>query len=516
MKQLFTTPLEHTIARGWARVDTATRHALAIVVAVSVAAFGFEMTNLTFHHDDSIFIFVQDTRIGSYLGRFAFGWMHYYTQNAYIMPFLQLAQAIALMALCGLASARLWSLRGTLDVALVSALICVFPYMAQIYQYNFCTVPFAAAHLLAATAALLSTRATAAAVLAAAALYAAAFSVYQAVLANAVTLLAFWLLARVVFDAGGTVTWRQGVLRPAAAAAIALAAGGVAYVTFVSLAGGVATSYQGADEAFKLRPDLNPVRIASMLATGTRSFFVWPEPYFPGYLKQLQLLLVAGAALVCVAVPRSWPRKAAALVLLALALVAPRTLQLLHPGGSFHNLTLTAYAVAVAGCLMLVLRGAPAAARNAAAVVAAGIVAGYVIQSNWISTVNLQNTTAHFAQATQVLTRARSLPASDWDGKTIVVAGSMPLFDDYPFRRATGVAPQFIRAQHLQRLAHLLRDPAKIVSIADADPSVQALARTLPPWPHPSSVTTVDGVALVVLSAPRAAASGRDGERDGE
>jgi hypothetical protein len=58
----------------------------------------------------------------------------------------------------------------------------------------------------------------------------------------------------------------------------------------------------------------------------------------------------------------------------------------------------------------------------------------------------------------------------------------------------------------------LLRDQATIVPIANADPKVQALARTLPPWPHPGSVTAVDGVALVVLSAPRATGGGRDGE----
>jgi hypothetical protein len=41
---------------------------------------------------------------------------------------------------------------------------------------------------------------------------------------------------------------------------------------------------------------------------------------------------------------------------------------------------------------------------------------------------------------------------------------------------------------------------------------VQALARTLPAWPHPGSVGTLDGVALVVLSAPKATGRGPDGE----
>ena len=150
MTNLLTTPLEQSIARGWSRIGSAQKAAFGIVIAVSVLAFGFEMTNLTFHHDDAVYIFVQDSRIGRSLGRFGFGLLHYYTQNAYIMPFLQMAQAIGLMAVYGLVIARVWNLERPLDIALVATLVCVFPYMAQIYQYNFCTVPFALAHLLAA------------------------------------------------------------------------------------------------------------------------------------------------------------------------------------------------------------------------------------------------------------------------------------------------------------------------------------------------------------------------------
>lgn len=509
MSSLLTTPLEQSIARGWHRIDRAQKVALAIAIAISVLAFGFEMTNLTFHHDDAAYIFVDDARIGRSLGRFGFGILHYYTQNAYIMPFLQLAQAIALMAVYGLLIARVWHLQRPLDIGLVAALVCVFPYMAQIYQYNFCTVPFALAHLLAAAAVMFSIRATLPSLLAAAVLYAATFSIYQAVLANAATLLAFWFLSRLLFGHPvGRNADKFALVKPLGAAATAVLLGGLLYLALVALSGKTVSSYQGADEAFRMRLTLDPALILSLLGQGSRAFYVWPEHYFPAYLKVLQLVLVGGAGLACLLVPKTWAARALALAVFAVALVAPRALHLLHPSGNFHQLTLTAYAIAVAGSLMLVLRSAPVLLRNGATAVAALVIAGYVIQCNWISTVNYQNTVAHFAQTTQILARVRSIPDARWDGSTIVVSGSLRLFDEYPFRRTMGVASDFISASHLQYVTRLLRDNVKVVPIEDASPIVQAAAAQLPTWPHPQSVAIVDGVAVVSLSkAPQPVAA---------
>jgi hypothetical protein len=499
MNNVLSTPLEQLLAQGWRRICPVQKTAFALIVAVSVLAFGFEMTNLTLHHDDVAFIFVEDTRIGSYLGRFGFGLLHYYSQSAYFMPFLQMAQAIVLMGLYGLVVARLWGLKRTGDVALVGALLCVFPYMAQIYQYNFCTVPFAAAHLLAALAVLLSVRATLLSLVAAAMLYVAAFSIYQAVLANAATLAVFWLLARWIFGDDGQKQGRMALIRPVSSALGAVLVGGILYVLLVALVGTSISTYQGADQAFSLRRSVDPNAIVALLDKGSRSFYLWPEAYLPGYVKRLQLVLLAAAALTCLWVPKTIGSRIGALVLLAIATLSPRTLHVLHPGGSFHALTLTAYAVVVAGALMVILRAVPEPGRKAAALVATMIVAAYVLQCNWISTVNLQNTTAHFAQTTQILARVRSLPDTQWDGNTIVVAGSMRLFNDYPFRKATGVSSDFINPSHLQHAARLLRDQAKVVPLAEASAPVQQAAAAMPPWPRPGSVAVVDGVALVVL-----------------
>ena len=141
--------------------------------------------------------------------------------------------------------------------------------------------------------------------------------------------------------------------------------------------------------------------------------------------------------------------------------------------------------------------------RNGVALLATALVAGYLLQCNWISTVNHLNTQAHFSTLTQILARLRSLPATDWDGRTIAVVGELDMKNDYPFKRATGVASEFMRASHMDKLARLLRDDAAIVVADEKMPAVLAFAAARPPWPHPSSVGIVDGVGVVVLGKPR-------------
>ena len=153
-------PLEQFLADSWQRVDPAFRRAFLAVIVVSLLAFGFEMTNLTLHHDDVAQIFIQDTILGHYLGRFGTGWLHYYMQQAHFMPFLQMAQGIVFMAAYGLLVAYLWGVRRTLDIVLIASVVCVFPYMAQVYQYNTAMATYTIGHLLSALAVYWSVKAT--------------------------------------------------------------------------------------------------------------------------------------------------------------------------------------------------------------------------------------------------------------------------------------------------------------------------------------------------------------------
>jgi len=508
MKLLFTAPLEEISSRWWGRIDASTRRAFFVTLCVNVLAFGFEMTNLTLHHDDVQQIFIEDTILGHYLGRFSLGWLYYYTQNHYFMPFLQLAEGIVLMSVYGVVIARFWGASKTVEITLIAAIVCVFPYMAHTYQYNTAMATYPLAYLLAALAVVFSTRATARDAAVAAGLFLAAFSIYQAVAANAATIFLIWLLARLLFSGAETAFVSRATIRATVATLAAAVFGGLLYLAAVSTMDIPFDSEQAAETAFRLGGVTKFSLALHEIWRGTRGFFIWPERYFPEYLKDLQLLILAAGGIVCISMPRGLLTKATAVALLVLAVFTPRLLQLVHPEGQYHSLTLTGYAVLIAGAAMIVFRSARAPARNASIIVALFLVAGYVMQCNWISTVNYLNTFAHFETLTQVLARLRSLPEAGWDGKRIAVVGRYEMPSAYPFTTHDAVATKFLDATHMQSMARLMRDEATFVTADTTMPRVLDYARSHSPWPSPASVAVVDGIGVVVFSNGASAPKG--------
>src|SRR6266511_156490 len=499
MLTLAKTPLEQVLAGWWSRVDSAYKRAFYVVLLVNLLAFGFEMTNLTIDHDDLWEIFLEDDILGHYIGRFALGWIHLYTQGAHIMPFLQVAEGITVMTLYGLLVARVWGLTRTLDIVLVASVLCVFPYMAQVNSYNAVIVPYSIAHFLSAGAVALSIGPTRLRLAFAALLYVGAFLIYQSVIANAATIFVVWLLTRILFDSRPGTLHVQELGRATIAAVFAVAAGGVLYVAIVKSWGVQFDSYQSADAAFNLEGHADILGGLSRVLVGTLAFFFWPEAYFPDYLKKLQLVLLLGAGVVCVWLPDRISKKAVAAVFLAAALFTPRLLQLLHPLGNFHNLTLTAYAVTVAGFVMIITRAGNVLTRNLSAVLSVVLLGGYLIQANWISTVNYFNTLAQYTTLTQILARVRAIPNQQWDAKRIVFIGELRMQPTYPFKPAIGVATPYIGAKLVGYLAKLMRDDL-VVLPPEAVPKASEYAALHLPWPHPDSVAVVDGVGVVVLS----------------
>jgi len=500
-------PLEQFLAEGWQSIDPSFRKAFFALVAISLLAFGFEMTNLTLHHDDVGQVFIQDTLLGHYLGRFGTGWLHYYTQGAHFMPFLQMAQGIVLMALYGLVVAHFWGLRKTLDLVLVASVMCVFPYMAQVYQYNSTMATYSVAHLLAAVAVILSARATVLPVVMATVAYVAAFSIYQSVISNSAAIFGIWLLSRAVFNAGPEGLFSKSTARSAIAALLAVGAGGLIYVAAVSQMNIQFDAYQGAGEAFSFKNGLQLSTAVPEILKGTRAFFFWPENYFPDYLKKIQLVFLLGAAMLCLWLPKSAANKIASLSLLLLCLFTPRLLQLLHPKGDFHDLTLTAYAVLVAGFLMILFRAGPMLVRNLSGLLAMFLIGGYLIQCNWISTVGYLNTLAHYSTMTQIMTQIKSLPADGWDGRTVAVLGSHDMYTEYPFKKATGIASEFVDARHMLRIARLMREDMTFIDISEATPDARKYAAKQSPWPRPGSLGVAGGMAVLVLSQQPAGAA---------
>ena len=212
------------------------------------------------------------------------------------------------------------------------------------------------------------------------------------------------------------------------------------------------------------------------------------------------MVFLACAGIFCLWLPKSLGGKIGAVVILVLASFAPRMLQLLHPEGNYHNLTLTAYSVVIAGAVMIINRAGHTIVRNSSIVLAFFLIAGYVMQCNWISTVNYLNTLAHYTTLTQVLARVRSVPNEQWDGKNIAVVGSYNMSSAYPYKGAVGVATDFMDAKHMQNLADLMRDDVTFVQADHTTPNALKYAAKHSPWPHPESVGVVDGKGVVVLS----------------
>src|SRR5262249_30991211 len=150
------------------------------------------------------------------------------------------------------------------------------------------------------------------------------------------------------------------------------------------------------EEAFQLRGALTPMQGIVEIVQGTRSFLLWPENYFPNYLKAMQLAFLGVAGLFCLWVPKGIGNKIGAVVLLRIATFTPRILQVLAPKGHFHSLTLTAYAILFAGAVMVIHRTGRIFTRNLSLILATFLIAGYLIQCNWISTVNYLNMLAHY------------------------------------------------------------------------------------------------------------------------
>lgn len=500
MKLLMSTPLDQVLADKWHSIDSSYRKAFFWALLINLLAFGYEMTKLTLNHDDVTHIFIQDTILGHYLGRFGLGWLHYYTQSAYFMPFLQMTEGMVWMSLYGLLVARLWGLRKTMDIVLIAAVMSVFPFMAQIYQYNTAMATYPLAHLLGAAAVFLSVRAKPVPVAMAALLYVAAFSIYQSVVANAATLFLLWGLATLLFGEERGSALSGKMIRSTVGALIAVIVGGVIYVAIVSTMDIQFDQYQEAGEAFALSENISFLGAVTEVVKGTRGFFLWPENYFPAYLKDLQLVFLFCAAVICAWIPQGLAKKIVALGLFAAVLFAPRLLQVIHPSGHYHNLALTAYAVLIAGLVMIVIRAGSILVRNLAVVFASVMIAGYILQCNWISTVDQLNTYAHTSTLNQIISRVWSLPVEQWDGGKVVVVGSYNMPAGYPFKGATGVATEYIDAAHMQNLARLLRKDINFVPLDKTMPAVAQYAATHPAWPHSGSVGAVDGVAVVVLS----------------
>jgi hypothetical protein len=128
---------------------------------------------------------------------------------------------------------------------------------------------------------------------------------------------------------------------------------------------------------------------------------------------------------------------------------------------------------------------------------------GYLLQCNWISTVNYLNTSAHRAAFTQVLASLQSVGRDAWDGRNVVVVGRLNMSAEFPFRQSDGVASEFLDGVHMQEISRLMRTGVTFAPDDGTDPRVREFATGRRPWPHPQSVGIIEDTGVVVLSNDR-------------
>ena len=327
-------------------------------------------------------------------------------------------------------------------------------------------------------------------------------SIYQSVIANAAVILVIWLLAQIVQANREDASSRVTLLRASGWALAAPLAGGLLYVLAVSQIGYEARTYQHVDEAFSFEHALQPQLVVPAIIAGSKAFFLYPENYFPEFLKKLQLLLIAGGALAATLLSSGAKNKTLACLLIAAAAVSPRLLQFIHPTGQFHNLTLTAYAVLVAGLISILLKSRSNPVRSISILLCGALIWGFTVQCNWISTVGYLNHQAHFSLTNRILARLDALPADAWDGRSVAVFGRYAMPAEYPFLKATGIAPDFVDSDHMYFLARILRDKTSFIETDSAPAAAKEYALSHKPWPHQDSVGIAGGVAVVILSSP--------------
>jgi hypothetical protein len=492
-------PIEQLMASLWMRIPQEYRRATPWIILIGILGYGFEMTNLSLHHDDVVQFFHTD-RIGHALGRFGYSWIHYYIQQGFYAPFFQVFLGILALTIYGLCVAATWKISRTIDVVLIASMLAVFPYMAQHYSYNTSLLPFSIAHALSAFAILLCVNFTISRFLLAVVLLGFSFSIYQSVIGNAIALACFAAVATLTSANNQTLSITAGLSRTLAIPLLGIIFGGLLYLGLVAMLGLPSDPYQHADKAFTLSDGLNLGTSIQLIVQGTRSFLFWPENYFPADLKAIQLGLIAAAALVWVFQPVSVGKKVAAAVCAAGGILAPRALQFLHPEGTFHNLTLTAYGIVVAGTVMVALRSRSIFWRNLICAAAAVLIFKYVMLSNWISTVNYLNFSAHQSVLTQILTRITDFPPATITRPEVAVIGKLKMPDAYPFLPQTGIATDYIDLAHLGKFSAVMGQPIKFVGEDQLPEQVREIAKNAPEWPAPGSTFSANGMAIVVLS----------------
>ena len=498
--------LSNLIIEKWKSISPASKSLFYLIMILQFASFGFEMTNLAFNHDDTTQFLFSSPYWAWSSGRWALGLFRYYVLNSYFMPFLSFGIAFVLMYLYGLMICKIWEVNDGPAMVFLIGILVTFPYMSNAYSYNTSVVPFALAHCLAALGVFFSLKKSLYYFMVSIVFICISVSIYQSLLLNILVIMGFVLFFQ-IFKKQSVKIISLNFFKMF----LSVAFGSIFYYISIKLSlyfSGIKklTTYQGADKMFEYSFSKLHLGFLKSIAL-YKNIFLKQQSYFPSYAKNILLALFVIAITSIIIKKCSSPIRAIMLSSLLICLsFIPCVLQVIHPAGRYHVLTLTSVAVLFAGITAIIFINKWTFLKNISVILIVFVLYIFACENNRKSVISLQSTRAEQMLASRMLARAEALPEYfQMEKKTFVFIGKLPRHEidcEYPFLSSVGVGGYRLNGPRGWAVLRLLRTkvyPPTAKQIQVAKDHIKSRRG----WPHLDSVFIVDNIVVVILSNPQ-------------
>jgi hypothetical protein len=507
------------IQRVWISIPASSKFICAVVVIANLLAYGFIFANLTLNHD----AFGAITADGSYhrgTGRWMADLLYMKILGAFEIIWLYDLAGMFLFIVAGFSICRTLGIADTSIRLTILLCYTLFPYTCNYYAYPFYAPIYGFASVMSVLGIELGRSSSLRSKIVGGLCVALSLASYQAFVATALTLVCLLIATRVC----RTDNWKEvgRVLLNDLAPQLGVIAGGcLLYALSVrgmtAWLGVVLTDYQGANSMMDITSE-SIFQGFKLALKGTLTFFGRTDPTFqfgyenPYYAGLPKIINCVVALIAAINLFQDSSRKLIGLAsvgFLLLGLIAPRSVQVLHPEANYHELALGGYALYLAGLLAIALDARAKLLR----VVVQGAVIVLIfsfIHSNNVAAMSLTldyQATLHWAN--RVLARAEALPnygTLNYPArKQFVFIGngyqiSQWQYRGRPFLSSTGISdgiPDIVFGSLFQ----LLRVNATTYGVSKQSLELaKRYAETHRAWPAEDSLTVLpDGTIVVVL-----------------
>jgi hypothetical protein len=504
---VFNTQIDRLVIAKWQEIDPNYKRIFFIFFMLNIFSYGFEMTNLILNYDDVVHFFeTEHPARGVAVGRWLWGVVHYFFLNQYFLPLVSLPISISCMFFYGYFICRIWQLTDVVSIFFIIVILSLFPYMADIYTFNSCALPYALSHGLAAAGIYVALKDRWFHIILGAFLISLSIAGYQTVISSIAVIVVFFGIISLNIEIGPN-NFKE-TLRNVLKIILAVLIGFILYFASVKISlyitGMHLAAHGGADSMFSLKSK-SLFAGFSKAFSGTTDFLFSSEAYFPLYIKAIYTMFMSLSIIFLLKnIKNSRLKSLFSILLLTSAIFLARFLQIVNPDAHYPARTLTSYAVLYAGCFMICTKFDSIFLRNLVLIGASIMCLGFIYQNNQKFVTGLQNTRAEQAFISRIIARAEQLPGySKLKHKVFASIGRLPrgaLYNGYPFSGPPGI--NLFSATGRSTIIPALR----LMRIDAIPPTIKQMriaeeyARTHRAWPHPDSVAIVDDVVVIVLS----------------